>query len=44
MDFEEKRKCLNVLQRSERTAEPGVPYYYYKRYHIIIMRVIGIRD
>jgi hypothetical protein len=23
---------------------PGVPYYYYKRYHIIIMRVIGIRD
>jgi hypothetical protein len=25
-------------------ADPGVPYYYYKRYHIIIMRVIGIRD
>jgi hypothetical protein len=23
---------------------PGVPYYYYRRYHIIIMRVIGIRD
>jgi hypothetical protein len=25
-------------------SDPGVPYYYYKRYHIIIMRVIGIRD
>jgi hypothetical protein len=25
-------------------APPGLPYYYYKRYHIIIIRVIGIRD
>jgi hypothetical protein len=23
---------------------PGLPYNYYKRYHIIITRVIGIRD
>jgi hypothetical protein len=28
----------------EAVKGPGVPYYYYKRYHIIIMRVIGIRD
>jgi hypothetical protein len=26
------------------TGAPRVPYYYYKRYHIIIMRVIGVRD
>jgi hypothetical protein len=25
-------------------VSPVLPYNYYKRYHIIIMRVIGIRD
>jgi hypothetical protein len=25
-------------------CKPGLPYNYYKRYHIIIIRVIGIRD
>jgi hypothetical protein len=34
---------FDIYLRDEPFA-PGVPYYYYKRYHIIIMRVIGIRD
>jgi hypothetical protein len=29
---------------TEAAIAPVLPYYYYKRYHIIIIRVIGIRD
>jgi hypothetical protein len=38
--FDKTRKKKQAIKESV----PGVPYYYYKRYHIIIMRVIGIRD
>jgi hypothetical protein len=30
--------------KTEGGVQPGLPYNYYKRYHIIIIRVIGIRD